>query len=242
MSTELHTLSGAYALNALSAEEAVLFRRHLEQCAACRQEVGEFRQAAAEIGEAEAVVPPAELRRRVLAAADRTPQQPPLSTGGTLGSNVTALPRRWVTRLLVAAAAAVLVAAGAVGISQLQDDDERHGTLLAQEVVQVFEADDANTATMETTNGGRISVATSPSRGKMAVDTDELPALEDDQVYQLWAVRGDEATSMGILQPERGVAMELPSPDIEVAITIEPAGGSDQPTTAPIMRVNPSEV
>ena len=39
MSTDLHTLSGAYALNALSPEEAEEFRKHLEACAACRQEV-----------------------------------------------------------------------------------------------------------------------------------------------------------------------------------------------------------
>ena len=32
MSTDLHTLSGAYALNALSAEEAEQFRQHLEAC------------------------------------------------------------------------------------------------------------------------------------------------------------------------------------------------------------------
>ena len=39
MSSDLHTLSGAYALNALSAEEAEQFQRHLEACPACTQEV-----------------------------------------------------------------------------------------------------------------------------------------------------------------------------------------------------------
>lgn len=245
MSIELHTLSGAYALNALSVEDAEEFRKHLGACPACRQEVRELQQAAADLGAAESVAPPAHLRARVLTAADRTPQLPPLTRGSTAapedGGNVVVMRRRnWATRLLVAAAAVVLVAAGAVGLSQLQEEEQ--GTLLAQEVVQVFEAEDANTATMETTNGGRISVATSPSRGEMAVDTDELPPLDGDHVYQLWAIRGDAISAVGILEPEKGAAMEMPSPDTEVAITIEPAGGSEQPTTEPIMKVNPSEV
>ena len=241
MSTELHTLSGAYALNALSAEEAEQFRRHLDACTACRQEVRELQQAAADMGAAESSAPPAPLRRRVLTAVDRTPQMPPRDGAGpATGGTVTELRRRpWGTRLLVAAAAALLVGAVAVGIDQLRGDEEQ-GTLLAQEVVQVFEAEDANTATMETANGGRISVATSPGRGEMAVDTDELPELDEDHVYQLWAIQGGETTSVTVLEPEKGAAMEMPAPDIEVAITIEPAGGSEQPTTEPIMQVNPT--
>jgi len=238
MSTDLHTLSGAYALNALSAEEAEEFRRHLAACPACSQEVRELQQAAADLGTSEAVVPPAHLRAQVLAAADRTPQLPPRVSTGT----VTEMPRRrWGPRLLVAAAAAVLVVAGAIGVTQLQGDEEQ-GTLLAAEVVQVFDAEDANTASMETANGGTIRVATSPGRGEMAVDTDELPPLDDDHVYQLWAIQGDSISAVGILDREKGAAMEMPAPDIEVAITIEPTGGSTQPTTEPIMQVNPSDV
>ncbi|NUR09976.1 MAG: zf-HC2 domain-containing protein, partial [Nocardioidaceae bacterium] len=69
MTIDLHTLSGAYVLDALSAEEAEEFRLHLEGCAACRDEVRELRQAAAEMGASEALAPPAALRARVLAAA-----------------------------------------------------------------------------------------------------------------------------------------------------------------------------
>jgi len=238
MSTDLHTLSGAYALNALSAEEAEEFRRHLEACPACSQEVRELQQAAADLGTSEAIAPPAHLRAQVLAAADRTPQMPPRAPAGA----VVEMPRRrWAPRLLVAAAAAVLIAVGAIGVTQLQGDEEQ-GTLLATEVVQVFEAEDANTASMETANGGTIRVATSPGRGEMAVDTDELPPLDEDHVYQLWAIQGDSISAVGVLDREKGAAMEMPTPDTEVAITVEPVGGSQQPTTEPIMQVNPSDV
>jgi anti-sigma-K factor RskA len=48
--------------------------------------------------------------------------------------------------------------------------------------------------------------------------------------------------SVAVLEPEKGAYMDMPTPDTEVAITVEPLGGSAQPTTDPIMRVNPSEI
>ncbi len=239
MSTDLHTLSGAYALNALSPEEAEQFRRHLEACTACSQEVRELQQAAATMGSSEAVAPPAYLKQRVLTAADRTPQLPPHATRG----NVIKVARhRWGALVLAAAAAVAVIVGGSIGISQMGDERPGEQSLLAETVVKVFDAEDAHKATMDTKNGGKISVATSPGLGEMAVDTDELPPLDEQHVYQLWAIQKGTVSSVGILEREKGAAMEMPTPDTEVAITVEPAGGSAQPTTEPIMQVNPSEV
>lgn len=240
MSTDLHTLSGAFALNALSAEEAEQFRRHLQDCAVCRQEVRELQQAAARMGASEAVPPPAYLKARVLSAADRTPQLPPRTGGG--GTVIEVSPHRWGRRMLLAAAAAVLVVAGGIGISQLGNESDEQQSLLAEGVVRVFEAEDAHRAEMPTENGGTIRVAASPELNQMAVDTDELPPLDDQHVYQLWAVHDGAMESVGVLEPDKGAYMDMPTPDTEVAITVEPVGGSEQPTTDPIMRVNPSEI
>ncbi|HEY0775967.1 MAG TPA: anti-sigma factor [Nocardioidaceae bacterium] len=240
MSTDLHTLSGAFALNALSAEEAEQFRRHLEACAVCRQEVRELQQAAARMGASEAVPPPAYLKARVLSAADRTPQLPPRTGGG--GNVIEVPPHRWGRRMLLAAAAAVLVVAGGIGISQLGNESDEQQSLLAEGVVRVFEAEDAHRAEMPTETGGTLRVAASPELNQMAVDTDELPPLDDQHVYQLWAVHDGAMESVGVLEPDKGAYMDMPTPDTEVAITVEPVGGSEQPTTDPIMRVNPSEI
>jgi anti-sigma-K factor RskA len=240
MSTDLHTLSGAYALNALSAEEAEQFQRHLEACPACTQEVRELQQAAAQMGASEEISPPAYLKAKVLAAADRTPQLPPQVTRG----NVIHVPRhRWGAILLTAAAAVVLIVAGVVGVNQISGDGPgEQQDLLAEGVVRVFQAEDAHTATMETANGGKISVATSPELGEMAVDTDELPPLDEEHDYQIWAIHDDTYAPVGVVERETGAAMDMPDPETVVAITIEPRGGSEQPTTEPIMQVNPSEV
>jgi len=133
----------------------------------------------------------------------------------------------------------MIVAAG-IGFSQMQQDPESH---LAAGVTKVFEAPDAHTRTVDSANGGKVSLATSQSLGEMAIDSDELPALTGEQVYQLWTISGTLPQSAGLLEdPRAGAAMDLPDEGIEVAITIEPSGGSEQPTSDLIVRVTPSEV
>jgi anti-sigma-K factor RskA len=237
MSTDLHTLSGAFAIDALTAEEADQFRTHLEGCAACREEVRELREAAARMGEVEAVAPPAALKSRILSAADRTAQQPPKVARLDEGAEPSGR-RRWVPRLAAAAAAVVLVG-GAIGIGQITGDD---GTTLQAGVVRVFEADDAHTAEVDTSHGA-VRVATSPDRGEMAVDTSGLRPLDEEHVYQVWSIADGTPSSVLVLpDPGRGASMAMPAAGTQVAITVEPAGGSEQPTTEPIVAVDPGEV
>ncbi len=234
MSTDLHTLSGAYAIDALSPEEAEDFRSHLSQCPACQDEVRELQDAAARMGASEASAPPPALRARVLAAADQQPQLPPkVRPAGGPG------PRRWTPRLLAAAAAVLLVVAGGIGYSQIHHDQPQ----LSASVSRVFTASDAHKATVDTANGGTVTVATSRRLNQMAVETDRLPRLGGQQVYQIWAVHGGAMTSAGVLtNVTAGKSMSMPAPGTEVAITIEPAGGSERPTTKPIVTVDPASV
>jgi anti-sigma factor RsiW len=74
MSADLHTLTGAYAADALSETERLAFERHLDACPACAQEVRELTETAARLGSAVAVPPPAALWERVRAEAAATRQ------------------------------------------------------------------------------------------------------------------------------------------------------------------------
>ena len=251
MTNDVHTLSGAYAVDALAPEEAAEFRRHLEGCQACRDEVRELQHVVARMGAAEASTPPPDLKARILAAADRTPQEPPVS-GARAGDGQSEVARditsarsaqgrssRWLTGLGVAAAAVVVAGAGVFGVRAALDDDPALSAVAAE----VFAAEDARTATVETSNGGRLTVAVSKSRDEMAIDTRELPTLDGQRVYQVWAVHGDKLSSAAILSdPEVGAAMGLPNAVTQVALTIEPSGGSEQPTTEPIVQVDPYDV
>ncbi|MDP3969273.1 MAG: anti-sigma factor [Nocardioides sp.] len=246
MSTDVHTLSGAYAVDALDPREAAEFEEHLEQCHACREEVAELQHAAALMGAAEAAAAPAALRSRVLDEVERAPQLPPRvaslpSDPVTVPGSVVPLRRRLPARgLLAAAAAVVALAIGGVLVSDTMRDD---GVPLAGGVVQVFEADDARSVTVDTSNGGKVRVALSAAEGQMAVDTAQLPDLGPRQVYQLWTVVGDIAQPAGVLDdPKTGASMGLPAEGTKVAITIEPMGGSERPTSAPIVTVDPADV
>jgi anti-sigma-K factor RskA len=232
MSSDLHTFSGAYAVDALSAEEARLFDTHLEGCQACRDEVRELQDAAAQMGASEAVSPPPALRARVLAAADQQPQLPPKVT-----SINAARSRRWTSQLVAAVAAVVLVLTGGLVALQSQRDDSVPAATSA-----VFSAGDARTKTVDTDHG-RLVVAASPRLGQVAVDTKGLHSLTGRQVYQMWTIHSGTATSQGILENlQAGKVMAMPSEGTTVAITVEPAGGSERPTTQPIVTLDPRSV
>ncbi|CAN5569219.1 anti-sigma factor [soil metagenome] len=234
MSTDLHTLSGAYAVDALSADEARLFDTHLEGCQACRDEVRELQDAAARMGASESVAPPPDLRARILAAADREAQLPPTVT------SISAAPsRRWTSQLVAAAAAVVLVLTGGFVALQSQGDDSN---VVAATVSQVFKASDARTQSVPTDHG-TLTIAASPSMGRLAVETAGLQKLTGKRVYQLWAVHSGTMTSVGVIDDlTAGKAMAIPADGTTVALTVEPAGGSEQPTTAPFVNVDPKSV
>jgi anti-sigma-K factor RskA len=242
MSTDLHILSGAYALDAVTPAEAEQFRAHLSTCDDCRREVRELRKTAATLADSVAMAPPPQLRAKILAAAANEPQPIPIQRARPARPEQRST-AKWLPRLVAAAAVVVI---GGIGIGVVsQDQDQDPGRPLAAEVVQVFEAPDARSASAPTDNGGTVEVATSPGRGEMAVDTHALPALEEDKVYQLWATRGPNGPmeSVAVLDdPTTGAAMPMPEPGVQVAITIEPAGGSEEPTDDPIVTVTPSDV
>ncbi len=232
VTSDLHTLSGAYALDALAPDEAREFERHMAECPACRDEVRELREAAASMGASEAATPPATLKSRVMQAARRQPQLPPL-----VDQSPRQRSRRRLWALVGAAAAVLALIAGAVTSQVLR------GPQLAQPVAAVFQAPDVQSVQVHTSNGGTLKVAVSRDLNQMAVDTHQLPQLSKAQVYQLWTLAGGPPRSDGLVKdPQAGRAMPMPARTARVAITIEPAGGSRQPTTQPIVVLRPSQV
>lgn len=236
MSTDLHTLVGAYAIDALSPAEAEEFEKHLDECQACREEVRELQGAAARMGAGEATTPPSSLKARVLAAADQQPQLRP---------KVTAIearrPRRWAPRVAALVAAAVLLAAAVVGISRPWQQNE--SAVAGPSVSEVFDAPDAHVETVKTADGHRLTVATAPDSGRMAIKTGTLAKLKGNRVYQMWAVHNGRVTSVGLIEDlSAGKVMPIPTYGTTVAITVEPEGGSKKPTSPPIVQMDPQAI
>ncbi|QIY59283.1 anti-sigma factor [Streptomyces sp. RPA4-5] len=243
MSTvDLHTLTGAYALGALSEQESAEFTRHLAQCPACYQEVRELQETAARLALAVAEVPPAGLRTRVMAALPEVRQLPPR------GRHATVVPlRRGMRHRLpyLAAAACLVVAALAGGLAvqaQTEADEQRDRSVRAEQqaaaVSALMTAPDATFHTTALKGGGSGTVVASQRRGQTAFLYHGLPALSGQRVYELWYSRNGAMEPAGLVRTgSTSGAMLLtggPQGADGVGVTAEPQGGSSRPTTAPL--------
>jgi len=235
---DLHSLSGAYALDALEAGgERDRFTRHLGRCTSCASEVRGFREVATALAFATAAEPPAGLRDRVLAAAARTRQVPPeVSTH--------ARPRRtrpWVPWLSGVVATASIVVAVLFGFAQAHTQDELNQVKAENQAISLLlSAPRAKLLTHVVTHGGVATVVLAADRHELAVVTTGLPALPAGQVYQLWLIGKPKIVSAGLLPAARNgqtpavLATGVVKGDT-LGLTVEPAGGSAQPTTTPIL-------
>jgi anti-sigma-K factor RskA len=250
VSPDAHTLTGAYALDALDEHERRLFKQHLASCPPCAQEVAELRATAARLGMAAAAEPPQRLRERVLAAVARTRQEPPLAAASRH-----ALPpvsrRRWPLRVAVAAAALLLALSGTLGWlawrteRQLDTAQERLSRALgcADRVTSVVGAPDAVAVTGTGATGGAATVVVSRSRGEGLLLASGLPPAPVGHTYQVWLIGPPGPRSAGLVAAGTSgcdaVLAFPPGSDSErVGVTVEPAGGSPRPTTTPLVLVS----
>lgn len=154
----------------------------------------------------------------------------------------------WPTRILAGAASALLLAAGAltgVVLNQNQQQDQLEQQLKAlsdhqEQMQQIFSATDMKSATQRMDDGAEVTVAYSASAGLAALTTRGLPSLPSDKGYELWLIGDAGATPMGMLDTAgTGPKTTLVEGEMDQAthlgITVEPAHGSEQPTTQPIM-------
>jgi len=238
---DLHSLSGAYALDALEAgSERDRFARHLSRCPSCAGEVRGFREVATAMAFAAAAEPPAELRGRVLAAAARTRQVPPeVSTHARPRRSRARVP--WVPWVSGVVATASIVVAVLFGFARAHTQDELNQVKAENQAISLLlSAPEAKLLTHTVTHGGVATVVLAADRHELAVVTTGLPALPAGQVYQLWLIGKPKIVSAGLLPAAKNgqtpavLATGVVKGDT-LGLTVEPAGGSAQPTTTPIL-------
>lgn len=239
---DLHTLTGAYALGALSGREAAEFTRHLAQCEACAREVRELQETAARLALAVAEVPPADLRMRVMAALPEVRQLPPVQREATVVP-LRRRARRRLPYLAAAACLAVAAVAGALAVNARYDADRQRDLTAraeaqAAEVSALMTAPDATFHTTAFKGGGSGTVVASKRMGRTAFLYHGLPALPDQRVYELWYSRNGTMVPAGLVEPGRSSGTLLltggPQGADGVGITAEPPGGSSSPTSPPL--------
>jgi anti-sigma-K factor RskA len=245
---ELHTLAGAYALDAVSDEERARFAAHLAVCAQCRDEVDELREAAARLGTAQAVRPRPELREPTIRAAYRTGQMGPVmaETEPARRSGSGAGPGRARALRYLAAAAAVAVAV-AIGIGthyvDMQHQPSRSPAIRTMSAV--LSAPDAVMRTAPVSSGGMAIVVSSRHKHMAVFIAHGLRRPPRAMRYELWLMgpRGERPAGMLTIHPKgmAGPALisGLSTGDM-VGLTIEPNSGSLRPTSAPVVMFGPT--
>ncbi len=230
MSVDLHSLMAPYALDALDADERSRFEAHLDQCVDCQVEMAGFMATAVRLGDAVGHTPPPALRDRLLTEIATTPQQRPVVSLAERRSLRRALPR-------MAMAAAFLIGAVGVGGYVVERDNaqEEHSQNVA--ISQVIGAEDVAAKTKTLDTGGNVKMYSSEAADSAVIIAKGLPSPGDGKVYQVWMIDRTGPTSQGTFHRDGQMIMRGVSGADRVAVTVEPAGGSKQPTTAPVATI-----
>ena len=181
------------------------------------------------------------------------------SDGDSVGSEVLSLDahrrRRsaWRTGLMRAAAAVVLLGVGfGVGRWSVRGavdeamDSMASSMASTQHYAHLNQAQDVQRVT-DTMPDGHVATLTWSRDMSMTALT--LPAAMKESAggrsLQVWLKEGETTTSLGVYDPRDGAGFSfldvMPKPGQQIVITMEPAGGSAQPTTPPLVTLRVSE-
>ena len=146
----------------------------------------------------------------------------------------------WVPWLSGAVATAGIVVAALFGFAQAHTQAElNQARAQNQAIALVLSAPQVKLLTHTTTVGGVATVVLAADRRQLVVTTSGLPALPTGKVYQLWLI-GKTTVFAGLLPSAKSgqtapvLASGVTKGDA-LGLTVEPAGGSPQPTTTPIL-------
>lgn len=159
----------------------------------------------------------------------------------------------WRTGLLRAAAAVVLLGVG-IGVGRWSArgavdeamDSMANSMAPTQHYAHLNQAQDVQRVT-DTMPDGHVATLTWSRDMSMTALT--LPAAMKESAgersLQVWLKEGETTTSLGVYDPRGGAGFSfldiMPKPGQQIVITMEPAGGSAQPTTPPLVTLRVSE-
>lgn len=251
---EIRELMFIGAVGGLDGAEAAELDRVLASDPDLAAEYASLQDTAAILADATAEEPPAALRASVLDAIAAIEQLPPLDVlpppteeAPTIGnveatSYSTATPAettvvpfvrrsRWMLPATIAAAAVLLLGGGLVAnrIANAPSGDR---------VSAVLGYSDSVTIPLDGSLTG-LSVVTSQSHHEAVVIGDGVAEPADDLVYQLWGLLGEDLVGMITFVPDDSGKVSVVMDDVPdgvdgFAVTVEPPGGSDVPSSAPV--------
>lgn len=225
--TDVHSLSGAFVLDALEERERTSFSRHMETCESCSFEVAELRETTARLADDVWSVPPPRMREAVLARIAVTRQETPLRRSRAPRQHRQSWRHRTTMALVTASIVGLASLSGVLFVRQQQFNNDK------ARMDAVLSAADASMRITALPDGGHLTVFMSPSHDAAVVMLGQAQSFGKDRAYQAWKMRGGQPTSAGVMPPGKGDATlyvsGLSGTDA-IAVSLEPAGGSSQPT------------
>ncbi|TGO05641.1 anti-sigma factor [Serinibacter arcticus] len=246
-----HDLLAAWALDAVDDHERSVVERAIAADPELALEARGLRETTALLAGSVAAAPPPALRADVLAIIAREAPRSgeshptaPLPSHEVEDTNahpafVTPKPRRHgVARWQSFALAAVVAGALAVPTTLAIQNDQR-ATQVEQQMSALESAMRQPGAQLVQGDvaGGGIAAAVLTD-GEAVFTASDLPDPGDGLTYQLWRQDGDHMVSAGTLALNDGRVSATVSAEVPVdvlAVSIEPEGGSDAPTTDPVI-------
>ncbi|MEX2424930.1 MAG: anti-sigma factor [Acidimicrobiia bacterium] len=205
---DIHDLTALYIVDALDDIERRRYEAHLPSCTACRTEL-ELLEDGFGVYVTEVSEPaPSSLKAGVMSAVAK-PAVPPRRFPGLLAG--------------IAAAAAAVSVVVAVSIGGEPDLVE-----------QIYNADDVVELAVDDSPFTATRIVYSREVGRVLFVADDLPDPGEERTYQLWLIDDNGPRSAGTFRPEDGRTTVVLEGTAEagsvVGLTVEPGGGSPQPT------------
>lgn len=220
--SETHDCGGdaaAYVLGALEPAEADAFRRHLEVCAVCRDEVDALGGVVQALPMAAPQLQPRRsLRRRVLRAVRNEPRE-------TTGAARRRSPLVRIPRLALAALGAAALAASAVVAGLELSGEGSHGRVIHARVSGISGSAELRLS------GGRAELIvrhlSPPPAGHVYEVWLKAPGANPVPASVLFSVNSGGSADVGLPAELDGIS--------DLLVTPEPRGGSPAPTHPPVI-------
>jgi anti-sigma-K factor RskA len=224
----------AYALGALDAGETAALESHLQTCASCRAELADYQRISAGLLSALPPQSPGPNLKRTLAAR-------------LLGAKKSIRPRwqlAWSFGQFATATALTLL----LGISLFSSLQMRALQSQQAELTRQLAMEQTALAMIASPGAYTLPVSDGDVAGSLIVNSKKnsaimilsnLPELQEGETYQMWFIEPDDGrVSAGLFEVNREGSITIAILDSGISlqaytgigVTVEPAGGSDQPT------------
>ncbi len=250
-------LAAAYALGALSPDEAGPYEAFLATSPEAQREVAEMRDVAAllALGQSEAA-PSADLRQRVMARIGQGAVTPIGRGAGSAPARTRVPPLYWgvlAASLIVAAGYAWSLGGLRRDVASLQQSVATSEATLAERQRELESREATLNSILEpgvklyqlTASGDPepgVQLFWDQQRNTAIINSYRLKPAPSGREYQLWFIKDGKPVPSVTFKPDAGGRARIEKIRVPAgggvsaaAVTVEPAGGSQQPTTKPIL-------